>query len=159
MGRINLIVSIETLLDLVDLYTHHRVSTMVGQKFPLETFISIRIALNQEASAKKYPRYTMLDKEVHIKHNGSTKATNGAKSKGPQTPTSPHDRRSTEHTSPTSSNGALKPGLKEGTVRFMLDPQRAKEEKKTVREFFEIEEEEYEIEVPRSEISRDSRRP
>ena len=149
---------IETLLDLVDLYTHHRAVTTVGQRFSLETFISIRIALNQEASAKKYPRYTMTDKEVDAKHNGSTKATNGAKPKGPQTPTSPHDNRWKEHTSPTSTNGASKPGLKDGTVRFMLDPKRAKDEKKTVREFFEVEEEEYEIEVPRAEVPRVSRR-
>lgn len=41
-----------------------------------------------------------------------------------------------------------KPGLKEGTVRFMLDPQRARDEKDHVAEFFELEEEEYEVEVP-----------
>lgn len=149
---------IETLLDLVDLYTHHRAVTIVGQKFPLETFISIRLALNQEASAHKYPRYTMTHKEIRSKANGSTKTANGAK-KGPQTPTSPHEYQSKDLMSPLSANGISKPGLKDGTVRFMLDPQRAKDEKEAVRGFFKVEEEEYEIEVPRVEAARESRRP
>ncbi|KAK4692352.1 CTD kinase subunit beta, partial [Lecanoromycetidae sp. Uapishka_2] len=100
----------ETLLDLLDLYTHHQNSTLVGPQHALETFIGIRIALNQEASTK----------------------------------------------------GATKPGLKEGTVRFMLDPQRAAEEEKTVAEFFKVEEEEYEVEVKierKVEDAREKRRP
>ena len=40
----------------------------------------------------------------------------------------------------------------------MLDPQRAKEEKEAVGKYFKVEEEEYEIEVPRSESGRESRR-
>ena len=83
---------------------------------------------------------------------------NGTKPKGPQTPTSPRDNRMKEIVSPISTNGASKPGLKDGTVRFMLDPKRAKEEKQAVREFFEVEEEEYEIEVPRADVPRESRR-
>lgn len=51
-------------------------------------------------------------------------------------------------TSPTA-NGGSKPGLKEGTVRFMLNPQRARDEKNAVAEFFKVEEEEYEVEVER----------
>ena len=95
----------------------------------------------------------MTDKANQAKSNGGTKATNGAKN-GPQTPTSPFDYVSGDLTSPTSGNGVSKPGLKDGTVRFMLDPQRAKDEKDAVMEFFKVEEEEYEIEVPR-----ESRRP
>ena len=52
-------------------------------------------------------------------------------------------------TSPTT-NGTSKPGLKDGTVRFMLDPQRARDEKNSVGEFFKEEEEEYEVEVERA---------
>ena len=62
----------------------------------------------------------------------------------------------------TSTNGASssKPGLKDGTVRFMLDPQRAKEEKGTVSEFFNLEEEEFEVEVPvERPAERERRRP
>ena len=42
-----------------------------------------------------------------------------------------------------------KPGLRDGTVRFMLDPERARNEKAAVAEFFKVEEEEYEEEVER----------
>lgn len=83
--------------------------------------------------------------------NGGTATTNG---KGPQTPTSPRDVPMRDITSPTSVNGASKPGLKDGTVRFMLDPQRAKDEKEAVGKFFNVEEEEYETMVPK-----ENRRP
>ena len=56
--------------------------------------------------------------------------------------------------SPQSVNGASKPGLKEGTVRFMLDPQRARDEKDAVKEFFRVEEEEVEVEVSPKEARR-----
>lgn len=140
----------ETLLDLLDLYTHHRASTIVGQDHALEAFISVRISLNNEASANKYPRYFQSHKQKSIT-NGA-RAANGiidSKAKKPITPvTSPRDGSLRDITSPTA-NGGSKPGLKEGTVRFMLNPQRARDEKDTVAEFFKVEEEEYEIEVER----------
>lgn len=148
--------NLETLLDLLDLYTHHRASTIVGQDHALETFISIRIALNQEASANKYPRHFQSHKKRSIT-NGA-KAANGimdSKAKKPVTPTtSPRDESLRDITSPTA-NGGSKPGLKEGTVRFMLNPQRARDEKNAVAEFFKVEEEEYEVEV---EVERERRR-
>lgn len=76
----------------------------------------------------------------------ATRTTNG---KGPYTPTSPHDVLMKEIASPTSANGASKPGLKDGTVRFVLDPQRAKDEQEAVGKFFNVEEEEYETLVPK----------
>ena len=142
--------NLETLLDLLDLYTHHRASTIVGQDHALETFISIRIDLNQEASANKYPRYFQSHAKKSI--TNGTKAANGtvdSKAKKPVTPiTSPREESLRDITSPTA-NGGSKPGLKEGTVRFMLNPQRARDEKNAVAEFFKVEEEEYEIEVER----------
>ena len=140
----------ETLLDLLDLYTHHRASTIVGQDHVLETFISIRIALNQEASANQYPRHFQSHKKNSVA-NGA-KVANGAiesKTKKSLTPsTSPRDETLRDITSPTA-NGGSKPGLKDGTVRFMLNPQRARDEKNAVAEFFKVEEEEYEVEVER----------
>lgn len=38
-------------------------------------------------------------------------------------------------------------GVKDGTIRFMFDPERAREEEKIVAEYFKDEEEEYEVEV------------
>ncbi|KAL8728208.1 MAG: hypothetical protein Q9166_005556 [cf. Caloplaca sp. 2 TL-2023] len=144
----------ETLLDLLDLYTHHRASTIVGQDHALEKFISIRIALNQEASAEGLPRFAQSNRKK-ASTNGT--ATNGVKDKkdvkvltSPCSVTSSKDIRSPQPMGLTSLTGTPiqgKPGLKEGTVRFMLDPERARDEKQTVAEFFKMDEEEYEVEV------------
>ncbi|KAL8913206.1 MAG: hypothetical protein Q9172_007341 [Xanthocarpia lactea] len=144
----------ETLLDLLDLYTHHRSSTIVGQDHALEEFISVRIALNQEASAEKLPRFAQSNSE-RTKTNGTT--TNGVKDKkdqkgliSPRSIASPKEIKSPQPIGLTSVTGTPvqgKPGLKEGTVRFMLDPERARDEKHTVAEFFKMDEEEYEVEV------------
>lgn len=153
---------IETLLDLLDLYTHYKSSTVVGQDHALEHFISIRITLNQEASANQYPRYTQGPRRQVT--NG-TKATNGTtKHKGPKDSrslSSPLDDQ-TKDLRVQSSMGLIngltshgKHGVKDGTVRFMLDPERARGEKQTVAEFFKVEEEEYEVEV---EVERERRR-
>ena len=122
----------------------------MGQSHALETFIAIRITLNQEASANNYPRYTKGPTTRIIGHMNGAKATNGtiaSKMKDVTPTTSPRDELMKDITSPTTS--ASKPGLKEGTVRFMLNPQRAKDEKETVAEYFKVEEEEYEVEVER----------
>ena len=49
----------------------------------------------------------------------------------------------------TSVNGRVRAGLKDGTVRFMLDPEMARDEKGVVEAYFKVEEEEYEVEVER----------
>ncbi|KAL8966032.1 MAG: hypothetical protein Q9183_003555 [Haloplaca sp. 2 TL-2023] len=144
----------ETLLDLLDLYTHHRASTVVGQDHALEKFISTRIALNQEASAESSPRYTESNRKKALT-NGTT--SNGVKEKGtpkeltsPRDVASPKDIKSPQPMGLTSVTGTPvqgKPGLKEGTVRFMLDPERARDEKHIVADFFKMDEEEYEVEV------------
>ena len=145
----------ETLLDLLDLYTHHRASTIVGQEHALEIFINIRITLNQEASAQKYPRYTQSATKKPLS-NGAKAAPNGT-SKEKRAQPSPRDEAakdvSPQSVGPNLANGMntpqTKPGLRDGTVRFMLDPERARNEKVSVAEFFKVEEEEYEEEVER----------
>ncbi len=142
-------IDIETLLDLLDLYTHHRAATIVGLEHPLERFIDIRITLNQEASAQKYPRYTPWTKKRTIA-NG-VKTANGTKDL--------KDSRddSKDRKSPPAMGTSSAPGAKsrvgergrDGTVRFMLDPERARDEKNLVAEYFKVEEEEYEVEVER----------
>ena len=143
----------ETLLDLLDLYTHHRASTLVGQDYSLETFINIRITLNQEASAQKYPRYTETATKKHLS-NGA-KPTNGV-SKTKKIQPNPRDESvidpSLHSLVPSTATGMTpqsKPGVREGTIRFMLDPERARNEKVAVAEFFKVEEEEYEEEIQR----------
>lgn len=63
-------------------------------------------------------------------------------------------------TSPAANGLASKPGLREGTVRFMLDAGKAREEKMWVEDYFKVVEEEYTIEVPveKARGERDRRR-
>ena len=135
---------------------------MVGQDHALEHFISIRITLNQEASANQYPRFTQGPRKQvtnGIKAtNGTIKSKGGRESRSLSSPLDeqPKDQRDSSNlgiTNGLTSHG--KHGVKDGTVRFMLDPERARGEKRTVEEFFKVEEEEYEVEV---EVERERER-
>jgi CTD kinase subunit beta len=138
----------ETLLDLLDLYTHHRGLTFVGPLYTLEAFIDIRIGLNQEASAANIPRYTLYASDA------STDAqfgTNGIKSRNNIDPTSPLTPITSGTISPGNAQAPTSAiGIRgqNGTVRFMLDTARARDERNEVDKFHKIEEEEYEVEVP-----------
>jgi CTD kinase subunit beta len=138
----------ETLLDLLDLYTHHRASSAVGPLYTLETFIDIRIGLNQEASAANIPRYASYAPEDTAKaQNGSkgSKPRNGAHSTSPATPATPSTVTPGATQPPTSVIGSHSQDV---TVRFMLDAARARDERAEVEKYHKIEEEEYEVEVP-----------
>lgn len=143
---------IEIVLDLLDLYTHFQKSSIVGSKYPIETFINLRIKLNQEMEEAGIPRYTgMLEPTKNgLKSNIKTPKT-------PITPASPAETRfngkdvnSPATLSPRSSgSGRRGTGARgqDGTVRFMQDAIKAKEEQEIVAEFFNEEFEEYEVEV------------
>jgi CTD kinase subunit beta len=107
----------------------------VGPSFPVDKFLTIRIPLNQEVDAKKLPRYTNW-------RNGEP--TNGSRDgKAPDPKNAPIPNPLT----PISAIGEKpKPGGRDGTVRFMLDPERAENEKAIVSEYFKTEMEEYEVE-------------
>ncbi|MCJ1365824.1 RNA polymerase II C-terminal domain kinase beta subunit [Acarospora aff. strigata] len=143
-------VNAETLLDLLDLYTHHRAATIVGLEHPLEKFIEVRITLNQEASAHEIPRYTQWLKKIPSA-NG-IKTTNGTTKDSKDTRDETKDRKSPPAMGPTAATGVrgrVGERGRDGTVRFMLDAERAREEKNLVAEYFKVEEEEYEVEVER----------
>lgn len=129
------------MVDLLDLYSVHRVSTRVGPLYPLETFIHVRISLNHETSAQALPRYTQWEVDgtprssVTSPTDSDRKQANGNamtyKSNGSIiTPTSISPQ------SPAPGAGTVGERGKDGTVRFMLDPGRARDEKDTVRDFF-----------------------
>jgi CTD kinase subunit beta len=154
----------ETMLDLLDLYTHFQKSTLIGPQYPIDKFIAIRISLNQEADDTKYPRYT---ENIEAKTNGRHIKTPNT----PITPASPSDQRNNgtapvaanvngngalaqEEKSPATlsprSSGSRGRGLvrsQDGTVRFMLDGEMARKEKEVVGEYFKTEWEEYVEEV------------
>ncbi|CAN9351688.1 unnamed protein product [Alternaria alternata] len=134
----------ETLLDLLDLYTHHRSATSVGPSYTLEHFINIRIGLNQEASAANIPRYSRYKSES-VADAGST--TNGAKPRNGIDPTSPFTPATPVAHSPAADQApksAIGIRGQNGTVRFMLDAARAHDERAEVEKFHKLEEEEYE---------------
>lgn len=147
---------LETLLDLLDLYTNHRANTAVGPEFPLEAFLTIRIPLNQEAESKNLPRYTFWKEKEKDTTKESDLFSNGSKHhhhknrtpKGKEKDGADRDKepRPANPLTPISANGE-KPSLNErgrdGTVRFMLDPDRAEAEKRVVSEYFREEVEEY----------------
>lgn len=175
------IVNTETLLDLLDLYTHHRPHTPIGQTFPLDNIIAIRIELNKESSANGYERYTewhssSTDDSAISPKAANKSLTNGAASRNGTTPASPAiengGRRNTPSTTLSSTSPAgISPSAvaatraigargQSGTVRFMLDAAREREEKEQVDRYFRVEEEEYEVEVevPHTAATMDRRR-
>lgn len=138
--------STETLLDLLELYTHYRNNTTVGPDFPVDVFLEVRIPLNQEMDAKHLPRFTEWKDHKAIT-NGAGKPSNGTK-------TSPREPLNvTSPSTPGLANGTrgrIGERGRDGTVRFMLYPEREQEEKAIIAEYFkpeEEEEEEEEIEV------------
>jgi CTD kinase subunit beta len=139
----------ETILDLLDLYTHHRGSTFIGPFYSLETFINIRITLNQEASASDIPRYALYDSESTPKPSphpsNGLKPRNGIDPTSPLTPASPNTISPGTVTQPPTSAIGIRG--QNGTVRFMLDAKRARNEQSEVERFWKVEEEEYEVEV------------
>ncbi|KAH7039443.1 cyclin-like protein [Macrophomina phaseolina] len=152
----------ETMLDLLDLYTHHRASSLIGPHHPLDAYINVRIALNQESSAAKLPRYTQSTPPPPPAPPAAAPPPTGpaAKNAANGLPPKPGTAAAAATTNgaqqqqqvqqpppvvlPVSAVGTRGLG---GTVRFMLDAARARDEKRTVDSYFKDEEEEYEVEV------------
>ncbi|KAL9056940.1 MAG: hypothetical protein Q9162_002606 [Coniocarpon cinnabarinum] len=124
---------VETMTDLLELYTHHRNATLVGPEYALDVFIQIRIKVNQEASQQSLPRYTNCIEVDNGSPSEGAVHNNGAIA----TPTSISPQ------SPARGAVALGEKGRDGTVRFMLDPERARVEKDTVKRYFTPEEKEW----------------
>jgi CTD kinase subunit beta len=139
----------ETMLDLLDLYTHFQKSSIIGPLYNIDRFINIRIALNQESEERKFTRHTVWKDQ---KQNGVKSIIKTPKT--PITPASPSDVRK-DGASPATlsprSSGSGRRGIgargQDGTVRFMLEGLQAKKEKAIVADYFKTEYEEYEVEV------------
>ncbi|KAJ5792267.1 uncharacterized protein N7503_008245 [Penicillium pulvis] len=128
----------ETLFDLLELYTHHRSSTSVGPLFPADQFLTVRIPLNQEAGEISICRFAFWVDRPRDSRNLSGGGGNSAES--PQRPLHP--------LTPVAANGERHRADKgrEAAVRFMLDSAEADKEKRQVEEYFKLETEEYEVE-------------
>ncbi len=140
----------ETLLDLLDLYTHHTSSTIVGTKYSLDDFLRIRLALNKECNDNGIPRFTVApERSVSLGQQGATLRV----ANGHPTPVSPPQPGTQPAQTQQSTSGILPySAIPEGggTLRFMLNPRLAAEEKTEVQKFYVEEWEEYDevIEVP-----------
>jgi len=107
--------------------------------------LSIRITLNQEADAAKIPRFALYASESSQATNGISKPRNGIDSTSPLTPATPNTLSPRQTQPPTSAIGIRG---QNGTVRFMLDAARARDERAEVDKYHKMEEEVYEVEVP-----------
>ena len=141
----------ETLQDLLDLYIDHRLNTIVGKDYTVEAFIAVRIPLNQECTKDKLPRHVEPYKAAESNSNGVRTTNGSSRKRGP-----PSSKASPATPTESSKNGTdaspatprrEREARAQGTVRFMLDGERAQEEKAIVDKFFKVEEEEYEVEV------------
>ncbi|KAL6697195.1 hypothetical protein J3F84DRAFT_368268 [Trichoderma pleuroticola] len=126
---------LETMLDILDLYVQYHKSTKVGTQFDLNRFMDIKIALNTELEKEFISR--------HMYYCGRCENEEPS----PLTPGSV--------TSPTATSSSLPGDLsmrrtargQDGTMRFVFDPEAAREEQDTVTQFYNEEYEEYEVEV------------
>ncbi|KOS20341.1 CTD kinase subunit beta [Escovopsis weberi] len=112
-------VVLETMLDVLDLYVQHHKSTRLGARFDLNRFMDIKIALNAELERDALPRHT------HLGGNGGGGAASAVLDAGMRRTARSHD----------------------GTMRFVFDPDKAREEQETVRQYFHEEYDEVEVEV------------
>lgn len=127
---------LESLFDLLELYTHHRAQTTVGPEFLADRFLTVRIPLNQEAGEQHIPRYGPWISQTNKQVNGT-----GATQLDTPRPAHP--------LTPIAANGDRQRTGERGrdaAVRFMLDPACADEERRQVAAYFKVEMEEYEVE-------------
>jgi len=150
----------ETLLDILELYTHHRHSTLLGPDYSMEHFMTIRIILNKEAGVTNLPRFSeWIENPALPKING---LAHGSSDASPMSPANPTTAPSTVQHSPIPSESAMSmspnnfngergslSNRKEGTVRYMLDAERARNEKDVIASYFKEEWEEYEEVIER----------
>lgn len=145
----------ETLLDLLDLYTHHTAATILGTKYSLDDFLRIRLTLNKECAEKNIPRFTTAPERTQSTSLQPAGAT-AQVANGHPTPVSPPQQQQQSGGAANANTGAPTilpfPPVPEGggTLRFMLNPQMASDEKAEVKKYYVEEWEDYEeeIEVP-----------
>lgn len=140
--------TMETILDSLDLYIQHTTATTLGTRYSLDDFLRLRLALKKECDSNSFTRNCAAPTEVPP----TTKVQNGH-----PTPVSPPQNDASQ---PLPAPVVLEhaPPVLGGTLRFMLNPKLAHDEREIVDSHFKEEWEEYEeeIEVP---LPRAERRP
>jgi CTD kinase subunit beta len=142
---------VETMLDLLDLYSQNAKSTKVGPRFDPARFLEIKIRTNNEVDgSRRLAR--------HHPWCERCAATDGEAVPTPAQPITPGSATSpaTTGSGGAGSNGngggggvssRRAGGGKEGTMRFVFDVEEARVEQEEVGRYFNEEMEEYEVEV------------
>jgi len=127
---------LETMLDLLDLYTQFPKSTKVGAEVALNKVMDVKIDINNLVAKEKHKRYHgWCDRCVpDVLDNRSVT---------PGSATSP----ATNSSLPGSGSAKRKRAPSEGTQRFVFDADEARKEKDLVSQHFNDEYEEHEVEV------------
>ncbi|SPN98436.1 related to CTK2 Carboxy-terminal domain (CTD) kinase, beta subunit [Cephalotrichum gorgonifer] len=127
----------ETILDLLELYTHFHKLTKVGARFDLNRFIDVKIKINDQIDAS--PDLSRLEFSCEsCAERDMAESRAATSSSGPVT-----------SLGITSVFNPVKPGSRgsDTTVRFVFDREQAQEEARAVGVYFNEEYEEYEAEI------------
>ncbi|KAK0721620.1 hypothetical protein B0T26DRAFT_641136 [Lasiosphaeria miniovina] len=127
---------LETMLDLLNLYTQFPRSTKVGARFNLNKLMDVKIDLNKMVSKEGNQRY----------YPWCDRCAQDALEANPVTPgsaTSP----ATNNSLSGSSTVKRKVTASEGTLRFVFDAELARKERDLIAEYHNNEYEEYEVQV------------
>jgi len=127
---------LETMLDLLDLYTQFPKSTKVATQFVLQKLMDVKIDINNLVAKEKRHRY-------HGWCDRCVPDVLDTRSVTPGSATSP----ATNPSLPGSGSAKRKRAPSEGTQRFVFDADEARKEKELVTRHFDDEYEEHEIEV------------
>ncbi|KAI3332438.1 cyclin-like protein [Xylariaceae sp. AK1471] len=124
----------EVTLDVLDLYTDHHRSTLLGQEIDPQVFIDAKIKVNQQMEMAGIPRYQNFCGECERDGVPPSPSSTGS----PKSPVSP-----------AGTNSTIKRGSKgnEGTIRFLFDTGEARQEKAIYEDQTKDEWEEWEEEV------------
>ncbi|CAI4214882.1 unnamed protein product [Parascedosporium putredinis] len=130
----------ETILDLLDLYTQFHKSTKLGQRYDLARFIDVKIKVNAELDAKpELSRHEFSCQPCAERALAESQAA-AAPGAGPGLITA---------LTMTATYNPLRTGNKssESTLRLVFDREQARREAETVSSYFKEEYEEIEVEV------------
>ncbi|KAI0534026.1 hypothetical protein GGR58DRAFT_82175 [Xylaria digitata] len=132
----------EVMLDVLDLYTDHSRSTLL--EINPQSFIDVKIKVNQRIEAARIPRYQNFCSECE--REGF--------------PSPPFAGSATSPASPTGTNSTIKRGSKghEGTFRFLFDAAEVRRERSAYEAYTKDEWDEWEEEIEEPIPERENRR-
>ncbi|PKS07347.1 hypothetical protein jhhlp_005949 [Lomentospora prolificans] len=130
----------ETILDLLDLYTQFHKSTKLGQRYDLARFIDVKIKINAELDASPDLSRHEFSCQPCVERGVAESQAATAPGAGPGSITA---------LTMTATYNSLKPGNKHSnsTLRFVFDREEARREAGNISEYFKEEYEEIEVEV------------